>query len=215
MLTDDLNDLMKLYSMRGVDDWKRNTKAKHRMAVRELLSSSGIADDEKDIRRMICRIFNDGDFRKQFIPMPKCSGPNIDWCFFLPIKITQENDEYLRLFLLIKCKEYVKRKGYNWICFRFEGDSQSSRHGYSHLQFTRSIPEFPETFGPDWLPSSDPTFPIPARDPLEMFLCMATAVHGFRGGIDELLVDIFQKASRPKYALQYKERLAKILNANH
>lgn len=208
MLTSDLNDLMKLYSMRGVDDWKKNTRAKLRIAVRDRLSNSGIADDERDIRRMICRIFHDGDSRKQFIPMPKCSGSNIDWCFFLPVKIAQENNEYLRLFLLIKCK------GYNWIGFRFEGDSKSSRHGYSHLQFTRNIPEFPDTFGPDWLPDSDPAFPIPARDSLEMFLCMATAVHGLRGGMDDLLVDIFQKASRPGYALQYKKRLYKMLNTN-
>ena len=116
MLTSDLNDLMKLYSMRGVDDWKKNTRAKLRIAVRDRLSNSGIADDERDIRRMICRIFHDGDSRKQFIPMPKCSGSNIDWCFFLPVKIVQKNNEYLRLFLLIKCK------GYNWIGFRFEGD---------------------------------------------------------------------------------------------
>ena len=214
MLTKDLNDLMRLYSMRGIDDWKRNAKAKHRIAVRELLSNAGIADDERGIRKMICRIFNDGDYRKQFIPMPKCSGPNIDWCFFLPIKIIQENNEYLRLFLLIKCKGYVKCKGHNWICFRFEGDSQISRHGYSHLQFTRNIPEFPDAFGPAWLPDSDPAFPIPARDSLEMFLCMATAVHGFRGGIDKLLMDMFQQASRPKDALQYKERLDKMLNPN-
>lgn len=214
MLTNDLNDLMRLYSMRGIDDWKRNAKAKHRIAIRKLLSNSGIADDEKDIKRMICRIFNDGDFREQFIPMPKCSGPNIDWCFFLPIKITQESNEYLRLFLLIKCKGYVKRRGYNWICFRFEGDSLNSRHGYSHLQFTRSIPEFPATFGPDWLPDSDPTFPIPARDSLEMFLCMATAVHGFRGGIDSLLIDIFQQATRPNDARKCIGKLTKMLNAN-
>ena len=205
MSKNDLNDLMKLYSMRGIDDWKANAKAKLRIAVRKCLSNADIADDEKDIKKMICRIFHGGDFREQFIPMPKCSGPNIDWCFFLPIKITQE---YLRLFLLIKCK------GYNWIGFRFEGDSQSSRHGYSHLQFTRNIPEFPNDFGPDWLPDSDPAFPIPARDSLEMFLCMTTAVHGFRGGIDNLLMDIFQKAARPNDAREYKRKLDKMLNTN-
>ena len=208
MLTNDLNDLMRLYSMRGVDDWRNDTKAKLRKEVRQRLSNSGIAENEKDVRRMICRIFHAKDSRIQFIPMPKCPEPSIDWCFFLPTKIDQGNDEYLRLFLLIKCKRH------NWIGFRFEGDSQVSRHGYRHLQFTRNIPEFPEAFGPDWLPDSDPAFPVPARDSLEMFLCMATAVHGFRGGIDDILVDIFQKASRPSYALQYKERLATMLNSN-
>ena len=140
--------------------------------------------------------------------MPQCTDSNIDWCFFLPIKINQESDEYLRLFLLVKCK------GYNWLGFRFEGDRQSSRHGYSHLQFTRDIPEFKNTFGPDWLPDSYPAFPVPARDSSEMFLSMVTAVHGLRGGIDELLKDIFQQAARPKDAIAYTKKLNKMLNTN-
>ena len=180
MLTNDLNDLMNLYSMHGIEDWNQNAKAKLRQ-----------------------------DFKKKFIPMPQCTDSNIDWCFFLPIKIDQGNNEYLRLFLLIKCKGYN-----NWLGFRFEGDRQSSRHGYSHLQFTRNIPEFKNTFGPSWLPDSYPAFPVPARDSSEMFLSMMTAVHGLRGGIDELLKDIFQQAARPKDAIAYTNKLNKMLNTN-
>lgn len=208
MLTNDLNNLMELYSMRGIEDWKQKTEKKLRREVSRHISSSAVAVEEKDVRKMICRIFCNQDFKNQFIPMPKCSAPNVDWCFFLPVKINQENNEYLRLFLLVKCK------GYNWIGFRFEGDRQSSRHGYSHLQFTRKIPEFKNTFGPDWLPDSYPAFPVPARDSSEMFLSMVTAVHGFRGGIDDLLVDIFQKVSRTNEAREYIDKLDKMLNPN-
>ena len=120
MLTNDLNNLMKLYSMRGIEDWKKKTERRFLKEVGRHIPSSAVAVDEEDVRRMICRVFCNQDFKKQFIPMPKCSDPSVDWCFFLPVKINQGNNEYLRLFLL------VKYKGYNWLGFRFEGDSQFS-----------------------------------------------------------------------------------------
>lgn len=208
MITNDLNNLMELYSMRGIEDWNQKAGAKLKIAVRRDIPVSAIANNGKDVRKMICRIFSHKNSKEKFIPMPKCSDPNIDWCFFLPIKINQGNNEYLRLFLLVKCKRH------NWLGFRFEGDRQDSRHGYSHLQFTRNIPEFQSIFGPDWLPLSYPAFPVPALDSSEMFLSMVTAVHGLRGGIDELLRDIFQQAARPKDAIAYTRKLNNMLNTN-
>ena len=208
MLTSDLNNLMKLYSMRGIEDWKQKTKTRLQKEVGRHIPSSAVAVDEEDVRKMICRVFCNQDFKKQFIPMPKCSDPSVDWCFFLPVKINQKNNGYLRLFLLIKYKEH------NWLGFRFEGGRQSSRHGYSHLQFTRNIPEFESTFAPNWLSDRYPAFPVPARDSSEMFLSMVTAVHGLRGGIDKLLEDIFQKVSRPNEAREYIRKLNEMLNPN-
>ena len=83
--------------------------------------------------------------------------------------------------------------------------------GYSHVQFTRTVLNSVCPFGPTWLPTNDPAFPTPARDPLEMFLAMVVAVHGFHGGMDTLLREICQEAN---YAREYIRKLTEMLDAN-
>ena len=112
--------------------------------------------------------------------MPKCPSQNIDWCFFRPVIAGNTQKLNLRLFLLIKCP------GDNWLGFRFETGGRATRHGYSHVQFTRTVLNSVCPFGPKWLPTNDPAFPTAARDPLEMFLAMVVAVHGFHGGMGYL-----------------------------
>ena len=201
---DRLMRLMRVYSVRGFRDWMRVKKSKHRRSVRALFPNA-VVENERDIEKTIGRVFDGENHRELLVPMPECSSGDVDWCFFLPMTSDQEQKVVLRFFLLIKCT------GDNWLTFRFEMGGRTTRHGYGHIQFSRSVPQAVAALGPAWLPCKDPAFPTCARDSFELFLAMVMAVHGFPGGADTLLVDIFQNASEAK---PYKKRLARMLKAN-
>ena len=214
----DLNKLILEYSEKGIRDWNDvsydlQTKSRRCLA-------NAIVERGDDVERMI----GNTQASPQFVPMPKVSRRGFEWCFFLP-KMKNGNLTSLILFLL------VNRARQNCLAFRFESSGrqdtphglafrfessgrQDTPHGYPHMQFTRRIAESSsvENFHgvPEWLPDSYPAFPIPAHDPLEMFLCMVTSVHGFRGGIDNLLIDVF----RPNDARECIKKLNKMLNPN-
>jgi hypothetical protein len=59
---------------------------------------------------------------------------------------------------------------------------------------------------PTWVPTSYPAFPLRSSDPIEMFLSMTTSVHGYEGGIIEILQEAL--ARRPGLLRKYLERLA-------
>ena len=206
-----LNKLMLEYSKRGIQDWNNANYDLQTKSMKYL--SNSIAENENEINKIIY----DNQKKPLFVPMPMQSSKGsrgFEWCFFLPKKNNGRLNSLI-LFLL------VNRARGNCLAFRLETSiRQNTPHGYPHMQLTRKMAE-PSSSSensikgvPEWLPDRYPAFPIPAHDPLEMFLCMVTAVHGFRGGIDDLLVDIFQRASLPSYALQYKRKLDKILNTN-
>lgn len=195
--------LLHVYSVRGYNDWKRVKKAKHRQAVRALFSNA-VVENERDVEKTLERVFDGEEHRELVVPMPECAARDVDWCFFLPMNAEQDEKMILRFFLLVKCT------GNNWLAFRFEKGGRRTRHGYGHVQFCKDIPAVVDGLGPDWLPCKDPAFPTCARDSFELFLAMVMAVHGFPGGTDVLLVDIFQKASEAK---PYKKRLARMLKA--
>ena len=227
-----LNKLMLEYSKRGIQDWNN---AAHDLRTKSMkYLSNSIAENENEINKIIY----DNQKKPLFVPMPMQSSKGSrgfewcfflpewcfflpewcfflpEWCFFLPKK------KYGRLNSLILFLLVNRARG-DCLAFRFETSiRQNTPHGYPHMQLTRKMAESSSSSEnsikgvPEWLPDRYPAFPIPAHDPLEMFLCMVTAVHGFRGGIDDLLVDIFQRASLPSYALQYKRKLDKMLNTN-
>ena len=156
----------------------------------------------------------DGGYAKRkFVPMPKC-GKGFERCFFLPINKKGELHSLI-LFLL------VNRARRDSLAFRFEHPGISTGpHGYRHLQFARKIALTGRNevafCVPAWLPDSYPAFPVPARNSLEMFLSMVTAVHGFRGerGILCLIQDIFRKAGQPDAARELEKLLNKMLSAS-
>jgi hypothetical protein len=63
---------------------------------------------------------------------------------------------------------------------------------------------------PDWLPDTYPAFFSPMPNPLQAFLGMAVALHGYYGGVQRLLQEIF--AGSPRDAKVYLEVLKKMLN---
>lgn len=205
-MVDDLKKLMSAYSRRGVDDWKNQAAGGLRVAASGCLLNA-IAENDWEISQVI-----DGVPReRKFIPMPRHGWGNkgFEWCFFLPM--TVEGDlRSLILFIL------VNRARRDCLVFRFECDSRG-RHRYSHVQLTPKLSKsglkMPVRVGventcvAEWLPQSYPAFPIPARNWTEMFLVMATSVHGRDGGIDVLLQQILQETQSMHYIQRYRSML--------
>ena len=205
----DLFDLMEQYALRGLDDWRNNTGEDLQRRARECLGMA-IADTDWEVRMLIRNACNGGAIGQQkFIPMPNHRHEGIERCFFLPIR--EHGDENIKmafdLFLLVDEE--------NCLAFRFEpADPPEQSHNYGHVQLSRRLLRRTiEPSGiPSWLPDSYPAFPVPSSDPLKMFLSMATAVHGYAGGIESVLQDLFQKASRPGDAAPYVGVLQEMLN---
>ena len=100
------------------------------------------------------------------------------------------------------------------LVFRFEpADEPPSSHGYPHVQLSRSLSRRTVPVGcVPKVPDSYPAFPVPARDSMEMFLSMAVAVHGFEGGMKQLIGEMFQE--RPRNIRRYVETLENLLGVH-
>lgn len=201
-MSDDLKQLMVAYSRRGWRDWKEQAGTPLRNVATTCLANT-IVEKDQEVEEVI-----DGERDGQrFIPMPKHGYSGFEWSFFLP-KIVNGKLRSLTLFIL------VNRARRNCIAFRFES-SPRGRHVYSHVQLTSRLEKsgLPDCVAdrisglPEWLPTKYPAFPVPAGNWIEMFLVMATAVHGCGAGIDVLLQEIFQEASYPDGAQRYKKVL--------
>ena len=194
---------MSAYSRRGLNDWKKAEKAEKAASLRVAASKcllNAIVENVWEIPRVI-----DGRSKEPtFIPMPRhgTKKKGFEWCFFWPRRVRGELKS-LVLFIL------VNRARRDCIAFRFESSSRGP-HGYAHVQLTSRLSESGKSCLPEWLPSSYPAFPIPAKNWTEMFLAMATAVHGRCGGIDVLLQEVLQEARTPdvrKYEAMLEQRL--------
>ncbi len=144
----------------------------------------------------------------RFIPMPHKGMSGIERCFFLPIRKRRDDGSSavsFDLFLLVA--------GQNCIAFRFEpADPLNHAHSYTHAQLCTKLVRktlIPNVL-PVWMPSSYPAFPVSASGPVQLFLAMATSVHGnHSNGLKRLLQDIFENA--PNDAKHYAADLQGML----
>ena len=212
-MRDDLKKLMSAYSRRGVNDWKNEAAGGLRVAASGCLPNAIVEYDWE-----IGRVIDGRPQERKFIPMPRhgYKKKGFEWCFFLPKRVRGELKS-LTLFIL------VNRARRDCLAFRFEGSSHGP-HGYSHVQLTSKLSKsglmmpaqivVEKPCLPEWLPVSYPAFPIPATNWTEMFLAMATAVHGRYGGIDILLQEVLQEAQSThcahRYGAMLEERLFKL-----
>jgi hypothetical protein len=207
----DFEGLMRLYARRGIADWRdiRTTPHDLQTRARDCLGWA-IAQDETQAFVTISTTYDGTNSdRLRFIPMPKHpSKPGIDRCFFLPIRKRHANGQEtvaFELFLLVSVR--------NCLAFRIEPPHRlSSAHGYVHVQLSRTM--LHKTINvegvPVWLPDKYPAFPILTSKPVRIFLCMATAVHGYDTG-RILLGQIFQTAGRASEAPLYLDELKNML----
>ncbi|HET7461453.1 MAG TPA: hypothetical protein VFJ82_09390 [Longimicrobium sp.] len=64
----------------------------------------------------------------------------------------------------------------------------------------------------DWIPVKYPAYPLGTSEPLKMFLAMATAIHGYSGGVLDVIRDIFTTAGRAGEVSTYIAELKKIVD---
>jgi hypothetical protein len=204
MPLDDIIDLMQAYARRGISDWRsaKSTSDQTKQRVRVLLKNQ-VAEREEEAVHAIASITS-ANPRQLFIPMPKVHHKHIEQCLFLPFRDGANNASFD---LLLLCG------GKNCLGFRFE-PPQRGTHRYAHIQMNQKMLRGDNLLKiaglPDWVPTSYPAFPMCTSDPVEMFLAMTTSVHGYEGGMTDILQEAF--ASKPGPLRLYLDRLASHLD---
>lgn len=198
-----LEELLTLYAVRGIADWVKAQRSIQDRARRLLRNQ--IAENRWAVSNVIkASLRGSGTGPSTFIPMPKFRHKGIDQCFFLPIREPQAGKTAFDLLLFVDES--------NTLGFRFEpADSPESTHGYGHVQLNRSMCGGGIAIEgiPKWLPETYPAFAIGTSDPVLMFLSMATSVHGYENGMQEILVNMWK--SRPHRGQTYIDALRSIL----
>jgi hypothetical protein len=206
MPTLDFLELMRLYARRGIADWKTAPTELRGRAARCL--GTAIAENEAEANVSIYTLYDEKNAsRLRFIPMPKHPTGGIERCFFIPVRELQSGGKEtvaFELFLLVARTDCL--------AFRFEpAHAARSVHNYAHVQFSRKmLRKTIDVKGvPEWLPDSYPAFPTLTAEPVGAFLCMVTAVHGYKNGCTAVLQDIF--AGRLGELALYLNELKRIL----
>jgi hypothetical protein len=206
MPSTDYIELMKLYARRGIADWKQAPSQLRLRALKCL--GTGIAENVAEATVSIQTFYDQNNANQlRFIPMPKHPKKGIERCFFLPVREKQSGGNEtvaFELFLLVA--------GTDCLAFRFEPAHKGPTvHNYGHVQFSRTM--LRKTIAvsgiPSWLPDTHPAFPVLTSEPLKVFLCMVTAVHGYDGGCTTILQEMF--AGRPGELAMYLDVLRKML----
>lgn len=203
----DVDDVMMPYVLHCIEDWQ-DVPGDLRLAATRVLPPGIIADNEYDARKTVSARYHDrGNFTVQFIPMPTCRE-RTGFFFFAPLRRFSRDGMFELSFELIWTDERDK-----CLAFRFEpGDT--GRHSYSHVQMCKKLRGWTTAvLGlPQWIRDSYPAFPSAAKSPVEMFLSMATAVHGYRnGGMRDVLTEIFQNNNRVLLGMSYLKILDQLL----
>ena len=200
-------NLLRLYARRGLEDWRNESRNFRNYAIRSLSADIALDETQADVTINATYVAADGSVdRFRFIPMPRIPRRGPNRFFFLPIR------EYVNGKVRYSFDLFLLAESGNSLGFRFEpSHGIHTPHGYPHVQICRELLRKTIVIhaAPNWVPVSYPAFPIPSGCPVDIFLAMAVAVHGFRNGLDALLVEIFQEARPPalREAREYVDRL--------
>jgi hypothetical protein len=132
--------------------------------------------------------------------MPNIHHDGIEQCFFLPVNEPVANRPAFDLLLLCLAEPHC-------LGLRFE-PAQTGTHEYGHVQMNRKMMvNAIEVVGiPNWIPESYPALPLRTSDPFQLFLSMATSVHGYRLGMTELFENVIpEPRKRKKYLDELNE----------
>lgn len=207
MLPNDLREILRLYARRGLSDWAAAPPELKRRS--SIFLGAQIATNEVEADVTIATLYTRTNAnRLRFIPMPlhpKRQG--FDRAFFLPVcKPTKES-------VLVSYELFIIVNGQNGLAFRFEPAHGRPTHDYGHVQMSQQLLErtiSPNTLG--WVPVKYPAYPLGTSEPLKMFLSMATAIHGYSGGVLDVIRDIFTAAGRARDVSTYVAELKKIVD---
>ena len=196
-MSHNLEELLLGYANRGLVEWQNCVSAEDRQIICGRLGLK-IAENKWQIQNAIRSPANSNSW---FIPMPKVNHRGIKHCFFIPIGSPYENEMKFELFLVVDEQ--------NCLGFRFEAADSGGTHNYSHVQITPQMTLSVKGI-PLWLPESYPAFQMGSSEPLDMFLYMATSVHGYGNGMQQLIQEIFEEHPTriKKYLAALAEKIA-------
>jgi hypothetical protein len=203
----DLTDLLTRYAKLGLEEWSRAPGELQRRAGICLLNQ--IVENDYQLSKTINTDYTAADADAlRFIPMPPVGMKGMERCFFLPIKKRSDGGS-----LEVSFDLFVLVDHQNCLAFRFEpADVPGHSHSYTHAQLCTRLRRKTLLLNvlPTWIPDTYPAFPVSASTPIELFLAMATSVHGnHQGGLRMLLQDIF--VGLPNDAKHYADGLRNML----
>ncbi len=108
---------------------------------------------------------------------------------FLTLQTSDKWRHFRAYVLLTMLDEHEKPKA---LAIRFETDEGESQadgsigsHDFCHAQLCRSI-GLKQASTPNWLPETQPSFPLDAKDQVGLVLCMLTSLYGGRHVVERL-----------------------------
>ncbi|MBR0894600.1 hypothetical protein JQ616_06545 [Bradyrhizobium tropiciagri] len=207
-------DILRDYSRHGLTYFKTHSTALQGMLRASL--GGHIEDNDDRIERKLATLKKGGQADLSFLPMPKPSGKEIKAGFFLPRIVPGDEGKYQCSFEIIFWIERDRGKTFG---MRFEpaGENPSDSHCYPHVQLTRQFdPPTVTTHLESWMPTSYPAIPLGYKHPLQLFLGMAVALHGYSANGKEeyaraVIIDAMRRGQAALRAKQILEEVKRML----
>jgi hypothetical protein len=169
-------DILRDYARHGLKHFKAQPDSVQR-AIRAALENH-IEDDEREIDVKFGAVKREGPARElKFLPMPKPGGHDFRVSFFLPRFKRSDGGGYTCSFVVLW---WIERDKGRTLALRVEPSEAGTAHAYTHWQFTREIGAITTSSEP-WLPTSYPAIPLGYDHPVQLFMGLAAAVHGYGG----------------------------------
>lgn len=109
----------------------------------------------------------------------------------LPLLTLETSDQWVHFRVYVLLTMLDKCAGLQSLAIRFETDegglkSGHGSHDFCHAQLCRRINCTTLATTPDWIPESQPSFPLDAKNQVELVLCMLISLYGRRHVFDKL-----------------------------
>ena len=105
----------------------------------------------------------------------------------LPLIMIQSDHDWIHFRVYALLAKLNDADNLNSLAIRFETDEGDYRktgtkgtHDFCHAQLCNTISESIPVYAPEWLPDSQPSFPLDAEDQVSLVLCMLVSLYGSR-----------------------------------
>lgn len=101
----------------------------------------------------------------------------------LPLLTLETSDQWVHFRVYVLLAMLDKCATLQTLAIRFETDegglqSGNGSHDFCHAQLCRGINHITLSKSPDWIPESQPSFPLDAENQIGLVLCMLTSLYG-------------------------------------
>lgn len=109
----------------------------------------------------------------------------------LPLLTLETSDQWVHFRVYVLLTKLDQCAELQCLAIRFETDeggldSDHGSHDFCHAQFCKRINDTPLPKVPEWIPDSQPSFPLDAENQVGLVLCMLTSLYGGRRVFDKL-----------------------------